>query len=75
MADVNGVRLEVGDRVEIVQMDEPILGFLVGVQGEVHVLPTDDDPVREVQVFLTLDSPAIPAISTQQAWVKKVKNP
>lgn len=73
MADANGVRLEVGDRVEIVQMDEPMLGFLVGMQGEVHVLPADDDPVREAQVFLTLDAPSpIPALSTQQAWVKKV---
>ena len=72
MADVNGARLEVGDRVEIVHMDDPLLGFLVGAQGEVHVLPTDDDPVREDQVFLTLDSTAIPAISTQQAWVRKV---
>jgi hypothetical protein len=72
MADVDGNRLAVGDRVEIVAMDDPMNKHLIGVQGVVDTLPGDDDPVREDQAFLVLDHSTIPALSTQQSMLRKL---
>lgn len=74
MADVNGKALEAGDIIEIVHMDDPMYVFLVGVRGVVHEVPGEDHgESHETQVFVVLDHPQIPAISTQQAWVAKVE--
>lgn len=74
MADVNGQRLAEGDRVEIVQMDDPSYRWLVGERGVVAHIP-DDEATRETQVSVLLDTPqaGVPGLSTHQAWVKKLE--
>lgn len=73
MADVNGQQLNVGDAVEIVQMDDPAYRWLIGQAAHVAHIPDDDN--RETQVSILLDTPqaGVPGLSTHQAWVKKVE--
>lgn len=73
MADVNGQQLNVGDAVEIVQMDDPAYRWLVGERATVAHIPDDDN--RETQVSILLDTPqaGVPGLSTHQAWVKKIE--
>lgn len=70
MADRNGEALQVGDVVEIVNMDDPAYKYLEGVRGVVHMIPEE---AAETQVFIVLDHKSVPAISTHQAWVAKVE--
>jgi hypothetical protein len=72
MADANNQRLEVGDVVEIVQMDDAAYRWLLGERATVAHIPDDDN--REQQVSILLDTPqaGVPGLSTHQAWVRKV---
>jgi len=74
MADANGAALAVGDRVEIVQMDDPPYLYLVGAQGVIDHIPEE---AGDTQVTMILDASdprakSVFGLSTQQAWVKKI---
>jgi len=76
MADANGAALAVGDRVEIVQMDDPAYFFLISAQGVVEHIPEEASDTQ-VTVMLDANDPLaralrVPGLSTQQAWVKKI---
>jgi hypothetical protein len=72
MADAQGQQLNVGDVVEIVQMDDPAYRWLVGERASVAHIPDDDN--REKQVIITLDRPqaGVTGLSTHQVWVAKI---
>jgi hypothetical protein len=79
MADANGAALAVGDRVEIVQMDDSAYLFLISAQGVVDHIPEE---AADTQVTVLLDpndllarALRVPGLSTQQAWVKKIVEP
>lgn len=75
MADANGAALAVGDRVEIVQMDDPVYLFLVGAQCVVDHIPEEAEATeRQVTLLLDASDPRakrVFGLSTQQAWVKR----
>lgn len=70
MADVNGNKLVAGDIVEVVNMDDPVYRFLVGVRGVIEQIPPD---LEDEQAIIVLQSEAVPGLSTHQSWVKKVE--
>jgi hypothetical protein len=73
MADANGNTLKVGDRVLVVNMDDPVYKHLEGVTGTVdHIPPEADGPSHDSQVIIVLDHPSVFGVSTQQAWVRKI---
>ena len=79
MADVNGQQLNVGDAVEIVQMDDPVYRWLIGERATVAHIPEDETnpAIRETQVNILLDTPqaGVPGLATHQAWVRKIEQP